>query len=1566
MAFSPVAASKQIVDKYERYLNTIFNIADRRYSEGFQNALKEMIAFSSGPYLDVTDSFVKGASLQELINANLIAPKFEYINMPLDRPLYKHQQEAIEKSISGKNLVVSTGTGSGKTECFLIPILNYLIRQHEQSCLDSGVRALLVYPMNALANDQVERLRGLLSDYPEITYGSYTGQTKNRYKDALIEYKQLNNGQNPQVNELISRDQMKDSPPNILITNYAMLEYLLVRPTDSIFFERINATKWRFIVLDEAHAYNGSTGIEVSMLLRRLKAKLDNAKIQYILTSATLGGTNDNSDVAEFARNLCDSRFDENDVIRAYRSRPIANRDLQNLSFDFYSTIARQIEAEETSDAVLSAVRNLMTIEQDTGASLSEVLYDVVLHDANYSAMRSLLVMPRTISYISQTLGISQQQVADFVTVASKCECNGDKLFDARYHMFLRATESVFITLPPNGKVFLTRKKEHYEPDGISYKLFEIATCSSCHCIYFIGQEKNNILEQWSGNDDSTPTSVFLFADSFSDTDDDHTLEDENLEAEEYELCARCGFLKRRGGKITCEHDRSNFVRVYKIKIKTEGGELTKCLSCEGTSSFGILRKFFTGQEAVTSVIGTALFEALPSYKAITETHVKTDDSGFGFSDTVETRREEKEAKQFIAFSDNRQAAAFYASYLSQSYKNILYKRLIVETLKESEYDTGGRSVVNFVNDLIANFEKYNIATDTGEVTRKEAWKAILADIVDNNGNTSLCNMGLLGFLIDPKGLRANPKYDLSIEDVQNLCSVFALGMMSDAAIEYKVNLNKADKEYFTHNGVEYTYTLSDTDPKTWKRAFIPTKAHLRNKRLDYLTRVLASAGFEVEKEKATSLLESIWNFIFCSFGLVISSNGGYKLDSGKILVSRPRKWYICSKCKKITPFNVKNTCPTYQCDGKLISVEAADILATNHYYQMYQTLDIRDLRVVEHTAQLDKETAYEYQKFFKRKEIDVLSCSTTFEMGVDVGTLETVFMRNMPPSPANYAQRAGRAGRSKLSAAYALTFCTKSNHDFTFFKTPEKMIRGRIDPPKFVVENEKIAIRHLYASALSYFWKQYPTYFDDTETMLETSEDGMNGIDRFCQYLQGYPEDLKAYATRFLPDELIRKFGVDSFTWTERLLNDDPDNPGVLNVAIAEYMDEIGKLDEAIGLAGKYDRTDGLKERIRVYRNEKILEFLSRKNVMPKYGFPVDTVEMTIIDRTNKAKLGLQLQRDLSIAISEYAPGSQIIANGNLITSRYIRKVPKMSWKMYDYIRCSSCNTLNIEQHTGKEELSELHFCKQCNESFESRTRGTFIIPLFGFEADGDRIEKPGLKKPDRTFRSDIAYIGYRNTIELIRLKIGSAELELGTGSNDEMAVINENKFYICETCGYTDLDEKGFTFSKRQKHKNPTGYWCRNDGTNTLKRYSLGYRFQTDVAQIHFIKPDLIEWEIAFSVLHGVLRGACSYLNIEQSDISGCVQYFFNTETNRPNFALILYDTTPGGAGHVKRINSLVVLEAVLKETLILVEQCDCGGEQMDSSCYTCLRSYSNQKYHDILKRSYVVDLLKEILKK
>ncbi|MFC5851068.1 DEAD/DEAH box helicase, partial [Streptomyces chlorus] len=212
--------------------------------------------------------------------------------------------------MAGRNLVVATGTGSGKTESFLLPVLNALAAEHARGTLGPGVRALLLYPMNALANDQMKRLRRLLAETPHITFGRYTGDTKDDPHRAADTFEQLNPGEPRLPNELFSRREMRATPPHILLTNYAMLEYLLLRPQDMDLFEGEHAGGWRFIVVDEAHVYDGARGAELAMLLGRLKDRVGRGRdIQAIATSATVGAEENPAAVTAFAQALFDVPF---------------------------------------------------------------------------------------------------------------------------------------------------------------------------------------------------------------------------------------------------------------------------------------------------------------------------------------------------------------------------------------------------------------------------------------------------------------------------------------------------------------------------------------------------------------------------------------------------------------------------------------------------------------------------------------------------------------------------------------------------------------------------------------------------------------------------------------------------------------------------------------------------------------------------------------------------------------------------------------------------------------------------------------------------------------------------------------------------------------------------------------------------------------------------------------------------------------------------------------------------------------------------------------------------------
>ena len=1552
MAFSPIQGSALIEKQYKRYLSTMFRIADPQYQKQFEAQLSDNSVFSAGPFLDAHDNFATGKTTRELVREGVLPPFFLKYGFYHDRPLYSHQETALRKALAGNNIVVSTGTGSGKTESFLMPILAALAQEAESNTLHPGVRALLIYPMNALANDQVERMRSLLAKTPEITFGCYTGQTRNKYEDALSEYRKLNR-KNPADNELICREQMKQTPPHLLITNYAMLEYLMVRPGDKALFA---GNAWRFVVLDEAHVYRGSTGIEVSMLLRRLKATLNSASLQYFLTSATLGDESENEEVAAFATNLCNSLFDVNNIIRAQRLTIPHPQNPLYVPSSLYRQIQKQIE-EGLNAAAIGA--EIMKDHPEWELSSDKPLFDLVHRDERYWRIRNLLKEPCTINKLVSETGISAEDIESFVAVASFCEADGIRLLDARYHTFLRATDSVFITLAPSNRLFLTRTSNFFEPsDGKNYKVFEINTCSSCHNIYLTGKlnEETHCLDQTAGYDGK---SIFYLGSHPSVTDED--TEEKESRYTPGKICALCGHFKRDNvrGEVPCCHGASYEVPVVWVKTKAPEYRLKKCVCCEAVNNYGILRSFFTGQEAVTSVIATSLFNALPAQIAVQTPLITTnDDFGFGFEKTsVSSANYIQQARQFLCFSDSRQASAYFATYLDTTYRNLLYKRCITDLVEKQRH---ALPLNAFCEDLSSVFEKHHLLSGTGFRLEKESWKAILAESADSNSDNSLSGMGILSIGLLPESFPANPQLNLTGAEVTDMINILISSMISDLAVNIPCAMSEEDREFYSYGQIHARYQAIGSNSAYNIKSFVPKNSARSNKRLDYLLRMLAQkVPGRFEADTTRKLLLALWNLMEKK-DIIRYQEDGYQLNHEKLYLNRPSHWYRCNKCHKLTPFNIGDTCVTYHCSGKLEPINPETELQNNHYYRLYHDMDLQPLRVREHTAQLDRDKAYEYQQDFKDKKIDVLSCSTTFEMGVDVGSLETVFMRNMPPMPSNYAQRAGRAGRSRHSAAFALTFCNRSSHDFSYFNHPVDMISGKIHAPHFNIINEKIAIRHLYASALAFFWRLYPDLFSTVEKMAETKTEE-TGYDLLTQYLNGHPSDLKAYLKAFLPAELYNRFGCEQFTWIDGLLKTDEGYEGLLTKAVKEYSYEVNVLEEARKEAFAKNRSTGyLEQRLRTYRKESILSFLSRRNVMPQYGFPVDTVPLSISGVKNGQQYGVELQRDLSMAISEYAPGSQVVANGEMFTGRYIKKIPQIGWKMYDYIYCDECSTLNIDPHVDEQQNPRLVSCKMCSAPLRKEAQKTFIVPSFGFEIDPDDIKKPGLIRPEKTYRTDVSYVGYRNSIQMHESYINKTSVLSMFAEKDEMAVLNRSDFHVCPYCGYAETGKGYFQFIQ-QEHHMPSGRKCAN---KSLHKYSLGYRFETDVFQ--FVFPDhplnISDTQTAFSTLYALIRGVIHTLDLEDDDIAGCLQSI--NLGGAANVSFILYDTTPGGAGHVRRLQENNALYKAILNAWQLMKQCNCGGTEGHASCYACLRTYRNQKLHDILDRSLAIEYLNSIL--
>lgn len=1583
--FDPIQASQEIKDVFINYITTSLEIADTEFSELLKQALEQEDEITKGPFLDIGGSYETGRTLRDLIHAGKISRQFETLEsvdesrkkLKLDRPLYLHQETALLKALDGESLVVTTGTGSGKTETFLIPILNHLLREQEAGTLGAGVRAILIYPMNALANDQVSRLRSLLKDYPAIRFGIYNGNTKHSRQDALADYRsthhdEAGNPVNPIENECISREEMQQVPPHILITNYSMLEYMMLRPKDDAVFSSANL---HFIVLDEAHIYRGATGMETSMLMRRLKARIGNPKkVQYILTSATLGGPEANGEIIQFAEKLCGTPFKESGIIRSSIKQPPM---IDKLDFP-----AEMFEKLDENGADLPAILSEYHADFAPEKGNPEKLYALFLHCRLFEALRKAATSPITIPQLRAVFALlNDKQIIAFINVCAKAELDGSCLIKPRYHFFVRALEGAFISLYGKKQLFLQRRTEITSPEGDEpIPVFEAAVCDSCGSLALVGDIIHDHLVQTSGYGDN-PTNYYVIQE---ETDGSADLPDEE-EADTYILCTRCGAiiseadLKMDSGLTNpkfCNHDPSCRIRVRLIPNDPHStGERGRQISCPECHT-GKFRRFYLGSDAATGVLGTALYEQLPSVEISHTPVVQAPSQGLFVRKPTPQTSIKKLTKQFLCFSDSRSEAAFFASYMERTYQAFLRRRGVWHIAEEyRKQDRGSVSVQEFVRQLKRYFEEQKSFADLfldnsnkenntlSDNSERNAWIAILDEMYNARRKTSLSSLGAIGFRYDKNDDVLDyfqEAYHLTPEDARSLLELIIQDAVFSGAIKTSdYILDATDREYifFTQSQKELCKRKTEKNRKSsnvtgWE-ATSHNNSFYRNNRMTRLVNAL-----NISEAEANNILSDYWENV-----LKPKDNDHFTLDATNfsLLISGTSgaPFYRCKKCGKVTPHSLYGRCPNLKCNGELeIFNYSSEIWENNHYAKLYQSNHMEPLRIKEHTAQLSKDQQKNYQQAFIDKKINALSCSTTFEMGVDLGDLETVYLRDVPPSPANYVQRAGRAGRSNHSSAFVLTYAHLSSHDFTYYKDPCSMISGKIRVPVFELENEKILLRHVFAVAISSFLAQNPDVYDgDNRTVLLNE----GGYQRLKDYLSQKPEALRQLLLRSIPEKMHTSLGINDFSWVDRLCGEG----GILEIAIQDYQNTIAEMQHDLEIYRKNleDEKAGICARnLKNFRcsrednagKKSLIDFLVRNNVLPKYGFPVDTVELYTDMSTLGTDKSLQLARDLQLAIAEYAPDSQVIADGKMYTSRYIRKTPgkasALSWEIGYY--CPKCPVCGQANFTKDPHMENGHECVVCHTTIPLAQWHRTIEPRLGFAAEPKPKSVP-MHRPEHDHKSDDYYIGdpHKNTILKQTFQVRGKSVSLESTSNDSLVVVGNTSYFVCPVCGYAQPQSKG----PIKAHNNSRGFPC--SGNSSATRYNLSHDFKTDVVRITFESPSAASKIIMQSVLYALLEGLASEMGIERTDIKGCL--FQTVSANKFLFSVILYDAVAGGAGHVRRLVTKdgQAFQQVLKKSLEIVDHCSC-----DKSCYQCLRNYYNQKIHDQLDRKLAADFLRE----
>jgi len=1537
----PIALAHEVHNTYKRYLRTTFYFRDPELRRSFEEAL-DAGDLARGPYLEATPVFQRGPTPAMLLpSLGLIGAEEAFVSaLKGDRPLYQHQEQAILKVASGRNVVVATGTGSGKTEAFLYPILMDLYREFGDGQLGPGVRALILYPMNALSHDQRERLGeicgqlGRLAGRFTFKFGQYTGETPEDERDSERRASEVLANRLP--GELVLRKEMREEPPHILLTNYSMLEYLLLRPSDSPLFDNGRAAWWRYLVLDEAHQYRGSRGIEMAMLIRRLKRRLREGGMRgpllSIATSATLaGGPDDRGAVATFASDLFGEPFSEEDVILP-EGEVRWSAGSQSLSLNDYEQLLQAIESN-SPPGVPEALVGQAPLSRADG-DVASAVGGIVVQDRRAATLRNAVTgRSRHVKELAEEIfpevpGDERVRALSTLTellVRAKDPETGSPLLSARYHFFLRSLEGAFVSYEPVKRVTLERSGS-----GDITASFEVALCRECGQHYFVGRVRDgHLVEAMRDPNDEDFGATFFRPLEAGSADDEEETEDGESRRSLLQLCLECAAIEPLGPEapVQCGHSHTVLVEQQEAAAERED-QIPRCSSC-GYRAPDPVREVVHGADGPHAVIATTLFKRLPASR-----------------------------RKILAFADSRQEAAFFAWYLDATHHDVLSRHFIHEALgRLSRHTSDGVTLRELSVELSQSYrEEQVLPPSAGELElRREAWLRLYREFLTEEARISLEGVGLIQWLFKwpddlpvPSCLTADP-WGLSDDEARALVALLLNTLRTDGAVEIVlpdgISLNWDDLG-LQRSQLRVRIGAPRRQPRvrSWDGP--------QGRRVRFLAKLLCARGLAPQevKDAAVATLRAIWE--------AITDRDGSHMADAQVLVRvedgrrlNPAWWrahpvvegtYLsrCTLCASISSTSVMGLCAKPTCAGKGDRVSLSK-LDDNHYRALYREDLPGNLRVEEHTAQLSYEKAREFQRAFRSGSIHVLSCSTTFELGVDLGNLDVVFLRNVPPQAFNYAQRVGRAGRRASFPGFAITYCRRGAHDLYHFADPRRIIDGQVRPPTLALVNPRIVTRHVTATALARFFRYHPDRFGSIEAFMADLEQP-RACEDFRRFVDEQAQELEAELAEIVPRSLRADLGLETGAWVDLISGPDCR----LALAQAEVTADhraVSEVERSAAARREYRTADWARARANTISREDVLTFLSRKCVIPKYGFPVDVVELDTQSVQSRAESSeVLLQRDLSIAIAEFAPTCRLVANKREWTSYSLKRVPEREWPQKQYRRCPRHNVFQTWVSDGQRPPPECD-CRP--------VEGTYIEPIFGFSTNRDAPRAPR-GRPTRVFATRPYFVGLGGRAQG-ELDFGS--LRLTKASSGEMVVLCEGRkgggFWVCQGCG------AGFC-SRVTEHSSSFNRPCRG----TLKRVSLGHGFSTDVIGIQFQTIDAADqaqalWDaygLAFSLLHG----AAEILEIPPEDLNATV--LSGDGSKIP--PIVLYDDVPGGAGLVARLEDEGVLRLALEAGLERVSgRCGCSEE---SSCYGCLRTYRNQFVHPFLRRGPVARHLEHIL--